>query len=390
MQPQTSVKFDKETFERLKDSVSNIAKISKERKKNLQSASPVPTEIGIQLLYGCNMRCKMCYQWNEDGFFHLLGEEQLKKEISPEVVERILKETHEQKSRLFLWGGEPLFHSQWDKIAKLLEQDPRWTTICTNGLLIENKIDTLLPISQNMVLLISLDGLHEANDNLRGKGTFNKIIDQINLLLDLRKKGEYKGLISINTVLNDAFIDHLFEFMEYFEKIKVDSVYFNFPWYISQTQAKEMDAFYKDNLGWLNNTSVDSEASWHSYTYHISKSSLHKLWEQIEKLNSRKWSIRIRFQPALEKDEIESFITGREKPDIKKHECFAVSNRIDVHADGKVGSCKFFPELSIGDIHKNSLIDIWQSDAFGKFREKISQGLMPVCSKCVLLYLNGK
>lgn len=391
MQPKTAVKFDKETFERLKESVNDIAVISKERKTNPRIAAPIPKEIGIQLLYGCNLRCKVCYQWNDDGFFHLLGKEQTKKEISPETIEQILKDTHEQKSRLFLWGGEPLIHTQWDKIAKLLEKDRRWTTICTNGLLIEKKIDTLLPISENLVMLISLDGLHEANDNVRGKNTFKRIIDQINLLLELRKKGEYKGLITINSVLNDYFINHLYEFMEYFENLQVDSVYFNFPWYISESQANKMDDYYTENFTWQDNQCEHTkDASWHSYTYHISKESLPKLWEQIDKLNSREWKIRIRFQPALEKDEIESFITGTEPPDIKKRECFAVSNRVDIQADGKVGSCKFFPELHIGDINQNGIIDIWQSEKFGDFREQISKGLMPVCSKCILLYLNGK
>jgi radical SAM protein with 4Fe4S-binding SPASM domain len=272
-----------------------------------------------------------------------------------------------------------------------MEKDPRWTTICTNGLLIEKKIDTLLPISENMVLLISLDGLNEANDYMRGKKTFERVIHQINLLLDLRKKGLYKGLISINTVLNDSFIPQLYEFMEYFEQLNVDSVYFNYPWYISENQAQSMDNFYLKQLEWMDNTtSCDSENSWHSYKYRISESSTEMLWKQIEKLNSRKWKIRIRFQPPLEKHEIEYFIAGKEKPDMIRRECFAVSNRIDIHADGKVGSCKFFPELSIGDIEEEGLIDIWHSDKFGKFREQISKGLMPVCSKCVLLYLNGK
>lgn len=35
------------------------------------------------------------------------------------------------------------------------------------------------------------------------------------------------------------------------------------------------------------------------------------------------------------------------------------------------------------------LIKIWTNKEFSKMRKIIASGLMPVCSKCILLYLNG-
>jgi radical SAM protein with 4Fe4S-binding SPASM domain len=67
-----------------------------------------------------------------------------------------------------------------------------------------------------------------------------------------------------------------------------------------------------------------------------------------------------------------------------------VSNRLEVHADGKVSSCKFFPEFVIGDLYANIVAEDWQGEPFHRVREVLSgTGLMPVCSKCILLYLNG-
>lgn len=70
--------------------------------------------------------------------------------------------------------------------------------------------------------------------------------------------------------------------------------------------------------------------------------------------------------------------------------CFALANRAEVLANGKVGTCsKFFPELAMGNLNHQSLTEIWNSDNFSRLRKTVSAGIMPVCSKCVLLYRNG-
>ena len=63
---------------------------------------------------------------------------------------------------------------------------------------------------------------------------------------------------------------------------------------------------------------------------------------------------------------------------------------MDVFPNGEVISCKFFPEFSVGDMKKDSVYDVWHGEHFTKLRETIDKcGLMPVCSKCSLLYSRG-
>ncbi|KAF6595064.1 radical SAM protein, partial [Paenibacillus sp. EKM208P] len=77
---------------------------------------------------------------------------------------RLLVFTHEKKSKVYLWGGEPLYHSKFDQIANLLERDQRTTTICTNAILMEEKLDSLLKIGEGLVVLASLEGFEAEND----------------------------------------------------------------------------------------------------------------------------------------------------------------------------------------------------------------------------------
>jgi radical SAM protein with 4Fe4S-binding SPASM domain len=86
---------------------------------------------------------------------------------------------------------------------------------------------------------------------------------------------------------------------------------------------------------------------------------------------------------------VEGFIRGSEKPAMNRTKCFSISNRMDVMPDGKVNPCKFFPEFSVGNLYEDSVADIFHGEDLRKQREVLACGLMPICSKCVLLYNNG-
>lgn len=387
MGPKTHHKLDSDSFKRLAKRVHDFSETRKQRIADPDYATQIPTELGLQLTYACNLRCKMCYQWNEDGYFHSFGQQHQKLEIDAELFNKILHETFAAKSSLYLWGGEPLFHSDFSAIAASLEADPRYTTMCTNGLLIEQHMESILKISSNLAVLCSVDGLDDANDDLRGKRTFERLMKQLKLLIDEQRKGNFKGTISINAVLNDRLAPDIELFMEFFEDLGVDSVYFNYPWYISEERAAEMDKFYAEKLSWLNNVTDGVKPSWHSYTYKLSPASADIIASQIDKLNTRTWNTRIRFQQHMEGDQIAEFITDKFTPN---RSCFSYSSRLEILADGRAGTCsKFFPELSVGNLREEGLIDLWKSEKLSKLRNILSQQLMPACAKCYLLYRNG-
>ncbi|MEJ2092237.1 MAG: SPASM domain-containing protein [Syntrophobacterales bacterium] len=256
--------------------------------------------------------------------------------------------------------------------------------------LIEERLDSICRISPNLAILVSIDGLGRHHDAIRGRGTFNRIVKNINLLLALHKKGIYKGRVSVNCVINKHVVGHLYDFVSYFEMMEIDTVYLCFPWYIPERICKSMDKFVQSNFPWLKLDSEVRKPSWYSYSYHLESEYLDILKSEINRLLSREWNIRIRLQPAIETNEIDDFISGTELTAQNRSQCFAISNRMDILADGQISSCKLFPEFSIGDLYSNGVVDLWNNKMFRDFRRVISKGLMPVCSKCVLLYLSGQ
>lgn len=75
----------------------------------------------------------------------------------------------------------------------LVQEYQRWSVICTNGILVPTKIDSLLKASQYLALLTSIEGFEDANDLIRGNGTYKKVVRGIKEILNLQIKKEFLG-----------------------------------------------------------------------------------------------------------------------------------------------------------------------------------------------------
>lgn len=390
MHPTTTRTLNAKEFADIKHTVAMRSRARRNLLADPGYAAPLPQEVSLQLTYRCNLRCTHCYQWNEQGFFRDFSPQRQKTELDVEIVESVLRTTAPTRSKLFLWGGEPLMHTKFGQVAELLERYPRTVNMCTNGLLFKRRLEDMLRLGENLNLLVSLDGLDGDHEALRGKGTFRRTMDNIQMMLDLKREGRFLGELSLSCMVSHVTVGRMYEFMEWAEELGVNTVYFQFPWYISPEVAGAMDEVYEKSFSWLQPDTGTSKPTWHSYTYQLPAEQLPVLRESMARLASRPWRVRVRYQPQLEADEVEDFILGTSRPAQRRSKCLAVSNRLEVHADGNVSSCKFFPEFVVGNLYDTGVAELWQSTAFREVRGILSaNGMMPVCSKCILLYLNG-
>jgi radical SAM protein with 4Fe4S-binding SPASM domain len=288
-----------------------------------------------------------------------------------------------------LWGGEPLLYREWNSLIEILHKNPRECVICTNGLLINKRIDSIigLPISPNF--LISLDGFKYEHEFLRGKGTFNSVVENIRLIIEKKRKNLFHGSISINCVINDKNVGKLFEFASFCEELGVDALFYCFPWHISSETAKKMDLCCSTHFPFID-LAKKGKNSWYSFGYHLDLEYYEDLMRQIDKLESKSWKIHLRFNPKMEEFEIKDYLQGNDKPARNRNRCLAISNRMDVLADGSVSTCKHFPELNVGNLNHHTVLELWRSNKYNHIREVVNENLMPVCANCVLLYQNGR
>jgi AdoMet-dependent heme synthase len=133
--------------------------------------SPTPSlrYLELQITNRCNLQCRHCY----------IGEG-AHQDLSRKQIQRVLEEFEEiQGLRLLLSGGEPLLHPHFWEVNEGLRDYAFRSVLLSNGTLVSKEVARKLHVHE---VQISLDGMKEGHESLRGKGTFEKTIMAIDHL----------------------------------------------------------------------------------------------------------------------------------------------------------------------------------------------------------------
>ncbi len=131
------------------------------------------TNLFFHILTKCNLSCTHCYINKEQHGSNTLDLETIKNWLN------IFKKKASQTNLIFL-GGEPTLHPELSAAVKEANRIGfKFITIDTNGYLF-NDILEKTSCSDIDLLTFSLDGAtKKTNDAIRGKGSYDKIIDSI-------------------------------------------------------------------------------------------------------------------------------------------------------------------------------------------------------------------
>lgn len=152
----------------------------------------VPFFVGHKLTYNCNLRCKMCPFWKRTSADSSLDQEKA-----------ILKHIYNSGAcGIAFEGGEPLLRRDLVDILAFSRSLPLHTSLITNGMLLESRIDEITPYI-NGVIYVSLDGLEKTHDNIRGvRGSFRKALAGIGA-------AQRKCPVTINTTVTAENVDEV-------------------------------------------------------------------------------------------------------------------------------------------------------------------------------------
>ena len=155
-------------------------------------AKKSPTDASIILTYRCPMQCKMCNIWKNPT--------DIKKEISSDDLRCLPK-----LKFINLTGGEPFIREDLDEIVEVLFKKSPRVVISTSGWF-EDKIIRLAEKFPNIGIRISIEGLSQKNDELRGRiGGFDKGLRTLLTLKEMNIKDIGFGI----TVSNNNSADML-------------------------------------------------------------------------------------------------------------------------------------------------------------------------------------
>jgi radical SAM protein with 4Fe4S-binding SPASM domain len=167
-----SIREEDEEFIRfcLSENLIALSETPLQRKVSL-NPSPIPSlrYLELQITDRCNLQCRHCY----------IGEGS-HQDLSKKPIQRVLEEFEEiQGLRLLISGGEPLLHPHFWEINDILRNYAFRSVLLSNGTLLTKEVAKKLRVHE---VQVSLDGMKEGHESLRGKGTFKKAMAAIDYL----------------------------------------------------------------------------------------------------------------------------------------------------------------------------------------------------------------
>jgi hopanoid biosynthesis associated radical SAM protein HpnH len=123
-------------------------------KQKIQGRKRYPFVLMLEPLFRCNLACAGCGKIQYPA--HIL-----KKELTPEECFKAADECG--TPMVSIPGGEPLMHSQIDKIVEGLVARKKYIYLCTNALLLKEKLHLFKP-SKYLTFSVHVDGQREHHD----------------------------------------------------------------------------------------------------------------------------------------------------------------------------------------------------------------------------------
>jgi MoaA/NifB/PqqE/SkfB family radical SAM enzyme len=174
---------------------------------------PVERRLIIEVTRKCNLHCcHCCSRSGPEG-----------KDISLQKLKRVVEKISPKE--IYISGGEPFLYPQITEFVKWLKRRNIYISIATNGTLVD-KLEEVLPFVDK--IQVSIDGLREDHDELRGKGAFDTVVNCF-----LKKFDELRNTQTLrisctlwkNETLEEGYIKSYLDFLG--NNIKPDEIVFN-------------------------------------------------------------------------------------------------------------------------------------------------------------------
>jgi len=330
-----------------------------------------PIRIDLEPTFGCNLKCKFC--WQRDPYrIGLTNYSRALKE------ERLIKLVHEAgKMGVLEWqiagGWEPMIRPAFMmELMRLIKKYNMYGCLTTNGTLFKPEyIEELVRIGWDQILF-SLEGSNaEVHDHLTGvDGSFDKSVEAMRLFAYWKKKLRKKQPIySFHTVLTNRNYNRVGELVKWGADLKTCGVCFE-PlnvWSVegaklklNQKQKKEFQALLPEAIKLARTLGVSTN---------------------LESLNEGRFIDKEDMDQVLVEDITER---GKYAKTLLSAPCFEPWLNLEIRASGHVVECRLnnFQDYA-PRLHKKSLKEVWFGDYFNRVRRRMIRGTLPdYCKTC--------
>lgn len=288
-----------------------------------------PEHAYFSLTNRCNLRCQMCSIAKNTG--------RIDQELSVSKIKEIILQIKGLGIKHIIFsGGEPLLRQDLFEILEFaIGNGIAMTDIITNGMLLnDNSLMRLVEVGLNHIT-ISLDGLKENTDRIRGNGIFDKAQENMDKLNYYKNKyNSFLPTLGINFTVMDCNVDDILPMVEFASSKKCNIILFQ-PLLFSNTKMHRK----RRNILWPSEENILK---------------LKDIMEEVISLKRQGTGAGIYTSDNVLKAIPDYFSGKRLNGSFKCHEAI---KRVVITCDGKLWSCVGV----YGDLNHDDLETIWFS-----------------------------
>ena len=338
-----------------------------------------PLAVTLLVSYRCNLRCKMCFYYNEtekDKTCKLI-EDRVKEELTLPQIKNLIDQCAEMKVRVFtIHGGEPLLYPKIFEISRYARDKEMLVNFVTNGTLINEAMAKKIVDAKINHITFSLDGPRAVHDEIRSvPGTFDRLMNGIKILKDMESKGLTIPSLSISTYICVINQKKLAQTLRIIKATGIKDWGVGLITYNNDKLSDETKKILKlEGKGQGNLEEIKDDVK------NINLNILRYQREACRIVNdSEGYGLNIIF-PS--KEAIDNYYNLNWN-EISK--CTCRWSRTVISPYGEVFPCVNMSMINciVGDIKKHKLKDIWNGKRYIDFRKKLKEHrVLPICSKC--------
>jgi len=315
----------------------------------------------------CNLKCPLCYQKHTRE----LNKNSIKNEMSFEQFKEVFDKLDVEGRIVKFIGGEPFVKKELFNMMEYFKRRNSYNIVGTNSFLLnDEKIKKLKEM--NMVeITTSIDGLSETHNKIRGKPQLFERVQYFSKEMAKTHK------VLLETVVQKDNLGELAELIHLKELWNIYKYRFQMPMFATKEKLEETRTL-------LNDTEIDTELAFmDEWEYDFSYEDFIKAHNEL-KLQE----IEFAWHPSfLDQDPKHCY-----EKNIREHYNVYCTYlfRIRIEPDGMIRLCPFLIKF-FGDLKKQSLEEIWNSEEYKSFRKKLlSTNLTPLCENCAHMRILNK
>lgn len=312
-----------------------------------------PLRVQWDITFNCNSRCLSCHRWRE--------KHSLQEELSTEEAKSLLRQLAEcDVLNVSFAGNEPLLRRDIFELISYASDLGLTTSLNTNGLLVDDKVASMICQSGLDMIYLSLDGpTPEINDTIRGvKGAFQNTLQAAQLVMKERQRG-WQPRVMVNTVANHLNVAGITEIAEMCRRLHFDGMLIQ-PLHDVEKQ-------------------FDSEEA-----LHFVPGDMAELSKQLD-IVKRDFKDFVPLMPEY----FDRFRTFYERPDtLYRYRCLAAYSALDIRPNGDFAPCPAW-DMRLGNFREiPSFREFWNSAAMQGVRRRVKNKQHPICWFACIIPLN--